>query len=103
LRGRGCSWSARWRYGRGPGRRIDPHANEARCNLSRLLLLSGSLTEALTLGKTALAAHDKVMGQHHPLTKDSARITADALGRTEEAKALREQYGLTPPEKPQSS
>jgi hypothetical protein len=87
-------------------RRIDPHANEARCNLSRLLLLSGSLTEALTLGKTALAAHDKVMGQHHPLTKDSARITADALdalGRTEEAKALREQYGLTPPEKPQSS
>jgi hypothetical protein len=48
----------------------------------------------------------KVIGQIHPWTKDSARVTADALdalGRTEEAKALREKYGLTPPENPQSS
>lgn len=42
----------------------------------------------------------------HAWTKDSARVTADALdalGRNDEAKALRERYGLTPPEKPQSS
>jgi hypothetical protein len=37
------------------------------------------------------------------LTNDSARVTADALdalGRTEEAKAVREKHGLTEPEKP---
>jgi hypothetical protein len=37
------------------------------------------------------------------LTKDSARVTSDALdalGRTEEAKALRERYGVMEPEKP---
>ena len=35
-----------------------------------------------------------------------ARVTADvldALGRAEEAKALRERYGVTPPENPPSS
>jgi hypothetical protein len=39
-------------------------------------------------------------------TKNSARVTADALdalGRTEEAKALRERYGVTVPQKPNSS
>jgi hypothetical protein len=43
------------------------------------------------------------LGRDHDLTKDSARVTADALdalGRTEEAKGLREQYGVTEPEKP---
>jgi hypothetical protein len=57
----------------------------------------GRATEALTLGETALTAHEKVLGPDHPLTKDSARVTADALdalGRTEEAKALREKYGI---------
>jgi len=65
-----------------------------------------SPTEALTFGETALAAHDKVLGPNHPYTKDSARVTADALdalGRTEEAKALREKYGVTEPEKPNPS
>jgi hypothetical protein len=45
----------------------------------------------------------KALGPDRPWTKDSARVTADALdalGRTEEAKALRERYGLTEPEKP---
>ena len=40
------------------------------------------------------------------MTKDSARVTADAfdaLGRAEEAKALRERYGLTGPENPKPS
>ena len=60
--------------------------------------LIGHPTEALALGETALAAHDKVLGRDHAWTKDSARITADALdalGRAEEAKAG--------PEKPKSS
>jgi hypothetical protein len=50
------------------------------------------------LSAAALAAHDNVLGRDHVWTKDSARVTADALdalGRTEEAKALRERYGVT--------
>ena len=63
--------------------------------------MDGHSTEALALGDTALAAHDNVLGRDHAWTKDSARVTADALdalGRTEEAKTLRERYGLTGPE-----
>jgi tetratricopeptide (TPR) repeat protein len=72
--------------------------NRARSNLARLLLVSGQPAEALVFGETALAAHDKVLGRTHDWTKDSARVTADALealGRTEEAKAPRECYGIT--------
>ena len=68
--------------------------------------MDGHSTEALSLGDTALAAHHKVLGRDHTWTKDSARVTAealDALGRAEEAKALRERYGVTPPENPHSS
>jgi tetratricopeptide (TPR) repeat protein len=74
-----------------------------RYNLSRLLLRMGLPTEALTLGETALSAHCKVLGREHAATKTSAAATAeclDALGRTEEAEALRERYGLTEPERP---
>jgi hypothetical protein len=63
----------------------------------------GLPTEALTLGETALSAHCKVLGREHAATKTSAAATAeclDALGRTEEAEALRERYGLTEPERP---
>jgi hypothetical protein len=38
-----------------------------------------------------------VRGPEHPKTKDAARVTADALaalGRTEEAAALPERYGV---------
>jgi hypothetical protein len=65
-----------------------------------------STEEALALGDTALAAHDKLLGRHHAWTRESARVTADALdafGRTEDAKALRERYGLTELEEPKSS
>ena len=65
----------------------------------------GQPTEALALGETALTAYDKLLGRDHAWTKDSARVTADALdalGRTEEAKALRERYGVTEPEKPKA-
>jgi hypothetical protein len=45
----------------------------------------------------ALAAHQKVLGPTHQWTKDSARVTADALialNRSEEAATLRERFGL---------
>ena len=74
-----------------------PNTNRARYNLARLLLVSGDATDALALGETALAAHDKVLGPYHHLTKDSARVTADALdalGRADEAAALRARYGV---------
>jgi tetratricopeptide (TPR) repeat protein len=83
-----------------------PDTNRSRCGLSRLLLLIGAPTEALPLSETALAAHDKALGRDHDWTKDSARVTADALDalcRSEEAKALRERYALTGPENPQCS
>jgi tetratricopeptide (TPR) repeat protein len=83
-----------------------PDTNRARCNLSGLLLATGQPTEALTLGETALAAHDKVLGPDHAWTEDSARVTADALdalGRTEEAKVLRERYGVTSSDDPKPS
>jgi tetratricopeptide (TPR) repeat protein len=80
-----------------------PGTSSVRCNLSRLWLLMGRPSEALSLGETALNAFDKVLGRGDAETKVSARVTAyalDALGRAEEAKALRERYGVTEPEKP---
>jgi tetratricopeptide (TPR) repeat protein len=80
--------------------------NRARSNMARLLLMSGQPTEALTLGQAAVAAHDKALGPNHPWTKDSARVPADALdalGRTEEAKALRERYEVTRSDGPKPS
>ena len=80
-----------------------PNTNRARCNLSRLLLDSGNESEALPVAEAALAALDKALGREHAWTKDSARVTADALdalGRAEDAKALRERYGVEGSEKP---
>jgi hypothetical protein len=83
-----------------------PSTNRVRCGLSHLLLFIGQPTEAFTLGEAALAAHDKTLGRDHALTKDSARVTADALdalGCTEEAKALRKRYGVTSSHDPKPS
>ena len=84
-----------------------PDTNIVRCNLSRLLLRIGHPTEALSLGETALTGFEKVLGQNHRFTKgEGAPVTAkalDALGRTEEAKALRERYGLTSSNDPKPS
>src|SRR5262249_5219407 len=80
-----------------------PNTNRVRYNLSRLLLLISTPTEALPVSETALASLDKALGPDHPWTKDSARVTADALdalGCADEAKALRERYGLKGPEGP---
>ena len=85
-------------------RGLDPEhltASRVRRNMATLLLATGQPGEALGLGAAALAAQQKALGLDHAWTKDSARVTADALlGRTEEAKALRERYGLTPPRSP---
>jgi hypothetical protein len=62
-----------------------------------LRLAQGAPSEALALSEAALAAHDKVLGADHPWTRESARVKADALdalGRTDEAAALRARYGL---------
>jgi Tetratricopeptide repeat len=75
----------------------------ARSNLADVLLISGEPREALALSQTALAVLDKSFGQGNPWTKESARVTADALdalGRTEEAKALRERHGVTSSDDP---
>jgi hypothetical protein len=74
-----------------------PNTNWARSNFARLLLASGYPSEARTLAEAALVAHEKLLGQNYSWTKDSARVTADALealGRAEEAAALRMRYGL---------
>ena len=49
------------------------------------------------LAEAALAAHACVLGADHAWTRDSARINADALaalGRNQEAAALRLRYGI---------
>jgi tetratricopeptide (TPR) repeat protein len=74
-----------------------PSTNRVRCNFARLLLAAGNAAEALTLGETALAGHEKSFGKNHRWTRDSARTTADvlaALGRAEEAQVLRNSYGI---------
>jgi hypothetical protein len=67
-----------------------PATNAVRSNLSRLLLLTGVLTEALALGKTALAAHDKALGRDHTWTKDSVRVTAEGSARLRATKEERD-------------
>ena len=93
--------SAHWRFTRRPSA-LSIRSQIARAAICLAYSFScGPPTEALALGETALAAHDKALGRDHAWTKDSARVTADALdalGRTEEAKALRERYGVTAPE-----
>jgi len=62
-----------------------------------LLLRTGREAEALRVAETALTVHEASNGPDHVWTKDSARRTADALealGRADEAAALRARYGL---------
>jgi tetratricopeptide (TPR) repeat protein len=86
--------------------REDRMLARAQENIAQVRLRMGRFDEALMLGQAALDAHDHALGRGHSWTKDSARVTADALdalGRTEEAKALRERYGVVEPENPKSS
>jgi len=71
-----------------------------------VLLASRQPLEALAVSEVALAVDEKTVGSDHAWTKESARVTADALdrlGRTEEAKALRERYGVASSDDPKSS
>jgi tetratricopeptide (TPR) repeat protein len=64
---------------------------------ARLFLDTRRSDEALIMAEAALAVHAATNGPGHSWTKDSARITADALdrlGRGAEAEALRARYGL---------
>jgi hypothetical protein len=72
-----------------------PHTNRVRCNFARMLLADGNVAQAVTFSEAALAAHEKAFGKGHPWTKDSARVTADALdaqSRADEAAALRARH-----------
>jgi hypothetical protein len=63
--------------------------------LAQLALLLAEL--ALAVLDKVLAALNKMFGERHRLTKASACVTADALdalGRGDDAKALREHYGI---------
>jgi tetratricopeptide (TPR) repeat protein len=83
-------------YRRGKSGRDVEHA--------RLLLDNDRAAEALIVAQTYLAKN--AQWPNYSGTRDSAHVTADALdalGRTDEAKALREKYGVTEPEKPEPS
>ena len=75
----------------------DGWTNLHRLNLAMLLLTSGSACEALAQAEAVLASAERTLGANQPFTARSAKISADALdalGRSEEAAALRERYGL---------
>ena len=71
----------------------------AQRNLAMLLLLTKRPEQALPIAEAALRVHARAGGDP-AWTKDSARTWAqalDALGRKDEAKDVRRQYGLRPP------
>jgi tetratricopeptide (TPR) repeat protein len=70
-----------------------PLTQRYRSYYARLLLDTGHAAAALHLAQAALATLEAASGPNHPWTKESAHVTADALaalGRAEEAAALRE-------------
>lgn len=77
-----------------------PATTCTRHELALSMYASGNFEEALACARTALTANDKKFGPSHPATKADAQITADvldALGRSDEARAVRECYGLSRP------
>ena len=80
----------------GPGH---PHTGRVRREYARLLLASGNPGPAHAAASAALSASEKELGAQHLWTQDYAGITADALaalGRGEEAAAVRMHYGVAP-------
>jgi hypothetical protein len=74
-----------------------PQTQRYQSQYARLLLRTNHAARALALGELALATHARFNRPAHPWTKDSAAVTAgafDALGRTDEASALRERYEI---------
>jgi len=89
--------SARWRFAKRCSAPSIPIRISLCSNLARLALAIGEPGEAFALANRALTYNEKTLGSDHPWTKNSAGATADALdalGRTDEAKALRARYGL---------
>ena len=75
-----------------------PITNRCAYSLARTLLRLNCPGEAARLAERALAAHEAMLDASHHWRLDSARVTADAynaLGRGEEALALRQRYGLS--------
>jgi hypothetical protein len=71
-----------------------------RSSLARLLVAAGDPTAALVFAETAFNAYANAFGSYHPWTRDSARVTAEALealGRNDDADAVRRRYALTKP------
>ena len=63
-----------------------------------MLLNAGRANKALAVSQSALATQEGASDGKHPWIKFTADVTAralDELGRTEDAKALRERYGVT--------
>jgi tetratricopeptide (TPR) repeat protein len=78
----------------GPGH---PYTNIVNRNLAKLHVAEGAHLEALEVAQAAVAAHEKVLGVHHRWTKKSAEscaVALAALGRADEATALRARYRL---------
>jgi tetratricopeptide (TPR) repeat protein len=74
-----------------------PDTNVALANQSRLRLAGDVPADALSLAERALAGHEKLLGADHRRTRDSAGHAAnalDALGRADEAAAVRARYGI---------
>jgi tetratricopeptide (TPR) repeat protein len=77
--------------------REHPNTATSLNNLAVLLQAQGDLAAARPLFERALAIREKVLGSTHPSTSASACVTAealDALGRGNEAAALREKYAI---------
>jgi tetratricopeptide (TPR) repeat protein len=75
-----------------------PLTQRYQSHYARLLLNTARAAECFALAQAALAVHAATNGPNHLWTKDSARVTADALAalyRAEEARALREKYGIS--------
>jgi hypothetical protein len=65
---------------------------------ARLMLMTDRGAEALRISQIALSTHARINGSSHPWTKDSARVTADALDaldRADEAKTVRATHDFT--------
>jgi Tetratricopeptide repeat len=74
-----------------------PLTQRYRSHCPRHFLDTGRAAEALSFPRAALATHETISGPNHRWTRDSARVTADALdaqGRTDEATELRARHGI---------
>jgi tetratricopeptide (TPR) repeat protein len=74
-----------------------PHTAESLNNLAWLLRDQGDLAAARPLFERALAIYENALGPNHRWTNDTARVTAealDALGRADQAAALRARYDV---------